>query len=60
MSDLKTYEITAHAEGDALVVVEATDEDAAIEAAYREHLTGINIGCGVANWEIDYVREVEG
>jgi hypothetical protein len=53
------YEITAHAEGDAVLTVEADSEEDAIQKAYDEHLTGINIGCGVANWEIDTVDEVD-
>lgn len=54
----RRFEITAHADGSALVIVEAADEDDAVAVAYEEHLTGIDIGCGVANWEIDHVREV--
>jgi hypothetical protein len=53
------YEITAHAEGDAVLTVEADSEEDAIQKAYDEHLTGISIGVGVANWEIDTVDEVD-
>jgi hypothetical protein len=49
----------ARAEGDALVVVTADTEEEAVEIAYRDHFTGIDIGCGIANWVVDYTREVE-
>jgi hypothetical protein len=53
------YDITAHAEGNAVLTVEATSEDEAVRIAYEEHLTGIDIGVGIANWEIDDVHEVQ-
>jgi hypothetical protein len=56
---MSAWEITAHAEGDAILTVEADTEEEAREIAYRDHLTGIDIGCGVANWEIDFVTEQE-
>lgn len=56
---VKAWEITAHADGHANLVVEAATEEEAVDIAYTEHLTGIDIGCGVAIWDIDDVREVE-
>jgi hypothetical protein len=55
---MAVWRITAIAEGVATLELEAASEDEAREIAYREHLGGIDIGCGIANWEIEDVEEV--
>lgn len=52
------YKITATASGRATVEVEADSEEAAIQKAYDEHLTGWIIDGGSAGWDIDEVEEV--
>lgn len=52
------YAVTAVAEGDARVIVEATDADAAEDIALREHLCGITIDGGSATWAVVNVEDV--
>ena len=54
---LGRFIVTAEAEGDAVVTVEAASADDAERIAYEEHLTGIDIGCGVASWTVTDVSE---
>ena len=51
------YKVTAVAEGDAVVYVEAANEDEAEKIAYAEHLTGITIEGGASSWEITEIEE---
>jgi hypothetical protein len=41
-----------------VVEVEAANEDAAIQQAYDEHLTGIIVTGGSMGWDVDEVEEV--
>jgi hypothetical protein len=53
------YRVYATAEGSAQVEVEAESEDAAETLAYAEHLTGIMIEGGEANWTIEHMEEID-
>jgi len=52
------YRITATASGRAVVEVEAASEEAAIQKAYDDHLTGLTIDGGEMFWDVDEVEEV--
>lgn len=53
------YRIVASASGHAELEVEADSEDQAVDLAHREHLIGIAIDGGLAEWTIEHVETVE-
>ena len=57
---LGRWVVTAEAEGDAVVVVEAASEEDALRIAYEDYLCGIRIDGGIAEWVVTDVRPVPG
>ena len=57
---MPVYVVTAIAEGDARVLVDAPDADTAEEIALRVHLCGITIDGGSATWCVTTVEEASG
>lgn len=53
------YEVTAVAEGDAVVTLDAATEEDAERIAYEQHLCGIKIEGGSSTWTITDVRELD-